>query len=125
MKKYELSAFVNFDNCFESQFPVGGEVGALNRVYGHLKGMCASGDDVLLGVRLVEGGHRRSMGAICFKWGCGDCFDLSRGISRCGVFYSDRIEKVARIVADYSFTDYRLQGLWFFAGEHCFKDACN
>lgn len=38
MKKYELSAFVNFDNCFESQFPVGGEVGALNRVYGHLKG---------------------------------------------------------------------------------------
>lgn len=53
MKKYELSAFVNFDNCFESQFPV------------------------------------------------------------------------ARIVADYSFTDYRLQGLWFFAGEHCFKDACN
>lgn len=44
MKKYELSAFVNFDNCFESQFPVGGEVGALNRVYGHLKGMCASGD---------------------------------------------------------------------------------
>ena len=46
MKKYELSAFVNFDNCFESQFPVGGEVGALNRVYGYLKGMCASGDDV-------------------------------------------------------------------------------
>lgn len=53
MKKYELSAFVNFDNCFESQFPV------------------------------------------------------------------------ARIVADYSFTDYRLQGLWFFDEEHCFKDACN
>lgn len=126
MKKYELSAFVNFDNCFESQFPVGGEVGALNRVYGHLKGMCASGD----------------------------CFDLSRGISRCGVlvedmsycfltyvangtnpliygmqyvwvFYSDRIEKVNRIVADYSFSDYRLQGLWFFDEEHCFKDACN
>lgn len=64
MKKYELRAFVNFDNCFESQFPVGGEVGALNRVYGHLKGMCASGDDVLLGVSLVEGGHRRSMGAV-------------------------------------------------------------
>lgn len=154
MKKYELSAFVNFDNCFESQFPVGGEVGALNRVYGHLKGMCASGDDVLLGISLVEGGHRRSMGAICFKWGCGDCFDLSRGISRCGVlvedmsfcfltyvangtnpliygmqyvwvFYSDRIEKVNRIVADYSFSDYRLQGLWFFDEEHCFKDACN
>lgn len=40
-------------------------------------------------------------------------------------FYSDRIEKVARIVADYSFTDYRLQGLWFFAGEHCFNIACN
>lgn len=59
MKKHELSAFVNFDNCFESQFPVGG-------------------DDVLLGVSLVEGGHRRSMGATCFKWGCGDCFDLSR-----------------------------------------------
>lgn len=78
MKKYELSAFVNFDNCFESQFPVGGEVVGLNRVYGHLKGMCASGDDVLLGVSLVEGGHRRSMGATCFKWGCGDCFDLSR-----------------------------------------------
>lgn len=53
MKKYELSAFVNFDNCFESQFPV------------------------------------------------------------------------ARIVADYSFTDYRLQGLCFFDEEHCFKDACN
>lgn len=53
MKKYELRAFVNFDNCFESQFPV------------------------------------------------------------------------ARIVADYSFTDYRLQGLWFFDEEHCFKDACN
>lgn len=33
MKKCELSAFVNFDNCFESQFPVGGEVGALNRVF--------------------------------------------------------------------------------------------
>lgn len=140
MKKYELSAFVNFDNCFESQFPVGGEVGALNRVYGHLKGMCASGDDVLLGISLVGG--------------CGDCFDLSRGISRCGVlvedmsycfltyvangtnpliygmqyvwvFYSDRIEKVNRIVADYSFSDYRLQGLWFFDEEHCFKDACN
>lgn len=30
MKKYELSAFVNFDNCFESQFPVGGEVGVLD-----------------------------------------------------------------------------------------------
>lgn len=24
MKKYEQSAFVDFDNCFESQFPVGG-----------------------------------------------------------------------------------------------------
>lgn len=74
MKKYELRAFVNFDNCFESQFPVGGEVGALNRVYGHLKGMCASGDDVLLGVSLVEGGHRRSMGATCFKWGCASLY---------------------------------------------------
>lgn len=80
MRKYELSAFVNFDNCFESQFPVGGEVGALNRVYGHLKGTRASGDDVLLG---------------------------------------------ARIVADYSFSDYRSRGLWFFDEERCFKDACN
>lgn len=96
MKKYELSAFVNFDNCFESQFPVGGEVGALNRVYGHLKGMCASGANPLI-----------------------------YGMQYVWVFYSDRIEKVARIVADYSFTDYRLQGLWFFDEEHCFKDACN
>lgn len=60
MKKYELSAFVNFDNYLGYQFPVGGGVGALNRV-----------------------------------------------------------------VADYSFSDYRLQGLWFFDEEHCFKDACN
>lgn len=77
MKKYELSAFVNFDNCFESQFPVGGA------------------NPLIYGMQYV--------------W----------------VFYSDRIEKVARIVADYSFSDYRLQGLWFFDEEHCFKDACN
>lgn len=115
MKKYELSAFVNFDNCFESQFPVGGEVGALNRVYGHLKGMCASGDDVLLGISLVEGG-------ICFKWGCGDCFDLSRGISRCGVLVEDMSYCFLTYVANGA---YRLQGLWFFDEEHCFKDACN
>lgn len=120
MKKYELSAFVNFDNCFESQFPVGGEVGALNRVYGHLKGMCASGDDVLLGVSLVEGGHRRILTYVA-----NGTNPLIYGMQYVWVFYSDRIEKVARIVADYSFTDYRLQGLWFFDEEHCFKDACN
>lgn len=120
MKKYELSAFVNFDNSFESQFPVGGEVGALNRVYGHLKGMCASGDDVLLGVSLVEGGHRRILTYVA-----NGANPLIYGMQYVWVFYSDRIEKVNRIVADYSFTDYRLQGLWFFDEEHCFKDACN
>lgn len=120
MKKYELSAFVNFDNCFESQFPVGGEVGALNRVYGHLKGMCASGDDVLLGVSLVEGGHRRILTYVA-----NGANPLIYGMQYVWVFYSDRIEKVNRIVADYSFSDYRLQGLWFFDEEHCFKDACN
>ena len=120
MKKYELSAFVNFDNCFESQFPVGGEVGALNRVYGHLKGMCASGDDVLLGISLVEGGHRRILTYVA-----NGTSPLIYGMQYVWVFYSDRIEKENRIVADYSFSDYRLQGLWFFAGEHCFKDACN
>lgn len=120
MKKYELSAFVNFDNCFESQFPVGGEVGALNRVYGHLKGMCASGEDVLLGVSLVEGGHRRILTYVA-----NGTNPLIYGMQYVWVFYSDRIEKVARIVADYSFSDYRLQGLWFFDEEHCFKDACN
>lgn len=120
MKKYELSAFVNFDNCFESQFPVGGEVGALNRVYGHLKGMCASGDDVLLGVSLVEGGHRRILTYVA-----NGTNPLIYGMQYVWVFYSDRIEKVNRIVADYSFSDYRLQGLWFFDEEHCFKDACN
>ena len=120
MKKYELRAFVNFDNCFESQFPVGGEVGALNRVYGHLKGMCASGDDVLLGVSLVEGGHRRILTYVA-----NGTNPLIYGMQYVWVFYSDRIEKVARIVADYSFSDYRLQGLWFFDEEHCFKDACN
>lgn len=120
MKKYELSAFVNFDNCFESQFPVGGEVGALNRVYGHLKGMCASGDDVLLGISLVEGGHRRILTYVA-----NGTNPLIYGMQYVWVFYSDRIEKVNRIVADYSFSDYRLQGLWFFDEEHCFKDACN
>lgn len=120
MKKYELSAFVNFDNCFESQFPVGGEVGALNRVYGHLKGMCANGDDVLLGISLVEGGHRRILTYVA-----NGTNPLIYGMQYVWVFYSDRIEKVNRIVADYSFSDYRLQGLWFFDEEHCFKDACN
>lgn len=120
MKKYEQSAFVNFDNCFESQFPVGGEVGALNRVYGHLKGMCASGDDVLLGISLVEGGHRRILTYVA-----NGTNPLIYGMQYVWVFYSDRIEKVNRIVADYSFSDYRLQGLWFFDEEHCFKDACN
>lgn len=120
MKKYELSAFVNFDNCFESQFPVGGEVGALNRVYGHLKGMCASGDDVLLGISLVEGGHRRILTYVA-----NGTNPLIYGMQYVWVFYSDRIEKVNRIVADYSFSDCRLQGLWFFDEEHCFKDACN
>lgn len=120
MKKYELSAFVNFDNCFESQFPVGGEVGALNRVYGHLKGMCANGDDVLLGISLVEGGHRRILTYVA-----NGTSPLIYGMQYVWVFYSDRIEKVTRIVADYSFSDYRLQGLWFFDEEHCFKDACN
>ena len=120
MKKYELSAFVNFDNCFESQFPVGGEVGALNRVYGHLKGMCASGDDVLLGISLVEGGHRRILTYVA-----NGTSPLIYGMQYVWVFYSDRIEKENRIVADYSFSDYRLQGLWFFDEEHCFKDACN
>lgn len=80
MKKYELSAFVNFDNCFESQFPGGGEVGVLNRVYDHLKGMCASGDNVLLGISLVEGGHRRSMGSYVYMHDIINPIGRSRGI---------------------------------------------
>lgn len=96
MKKYEQSAFVDFDNCFETQFPVGGEIRALNRVYDHLNRMCANGDD-----------------------------PLNFGMQYVWVFYSDCAEKGTRIVADYSFFDCRLQGLWFFAEEHCFKDACD
>lgn len=88
MKKYEQSAFVNFD---------------ISRC----------------GV-LVE-----DMSYCFLTYVANGTNPLIYGMQYVWVFYSDRIEKVNRIVADYSFSDYRLQGLWFFDEEHCFKDACN
>ena len=112
-------------------------------------------DDVLLELRLNVGCYQYSMGNATFNGRDLTGFDLSKSIYRLGViekddsyrfltytdrdkenallfgmeyvcaFYSNRMGDLKRLVSDYSFADYRLNGLWFFAGEHCFKDACD
>ena len=112
-------------------------------------------DDVLLELRLNVGCYQYSMGNATFNGRDLTGFDLSKSIYRLGViekddsyrfltytdrdkenallfgmeyvcaFYSNRMGDLKRLVRDYSFADYRLNGLWFFAGEHCFNIACN
>lgn len=128
-------------------FSVGNELEALNNLIGSLERSgvkIVASDDVLLELRLNVGCYQYSMGNATFNGRDLTGFDYRLGViekddsyrfltytdrdkenALLFAFYSNRMGDLKRLVSDYSFADYRLNGLWFFAGEHCFNIACN
>lgn len=128
-------------------FSVGNELEALNNLIGSLERSgvkIVASDDVLLELRLNVGCYQYSMGNATFNGRDLTGFDYRLGViekddsyrfltytdrdkenALLFAFYSNRMGDLKRLVRDYSFADYRLNGLWFFAGEHCFNIACN